>query len=96
MSDVFEMNATNSQRPGHTPACRNRCRDGVLGCASDDFNYEPAPVYERRVYVEPPVYYAPRVYADAYLSQALWLRLYRLAAAAFLPAPFWHHRHHGW
>jgi hypothetical protein len=59
--------------------------------------YEPAPVYERRVYTEPRVYYAPRVYDEAYYA-----RPYRAYAYAgwrpryFFPRErYWHHRHHG-
>ena len=57
--------------------------------------YEPAPVYERRVYTEPR--YVPRVYDEAYYA-----RPYRAYAYAgwrpryFFPRErYWHHRHHG-
>ena len=59
--------------------------------------YEPAPVYKRRIYTEPRVYYAPRVYGDAYYSRPH--RAYAYAGwrpRYFFPRErYWHHRHHG-
>lgn len=60
------------------------------------YYYEPAPVNQHRFYTEPRVYYAPRVYDDAYYG-----RPYRAYAYAgwrtrhrFPRERYWHHRHH--
>ena len=57
--------------------------------------YEPAPVYERRVYVEPPVYYAPRLYAGDYYPRPYAYAYTGGRPRHFFPR-FWHHHHRGW
>ena len=60
--------------------------------------YEPAPVYERRIYVEPRAYYVPREYGVDY---SYYARPYRYAYAGWRPRYFfprerYWHRHHHW
>lgn len=54
---------------------------------------EPAPVYERRVWVEPRVYYGPRRYAYWYDRP---YRAYGFADWGRRGHGRWGHRRHGW
>ena len=82
--------------PGHRElSIAAQCE--LLGLPRSSYYYEPAPVYERRIYTEPRAYYAPRIYDEAYYA-----RPYRAYAYAgwrpryFFPRERYWHRRHGW